>query len=44
MESNVYFDQCMEFLARMIEKYGDKIPIQHPEDTYESEIYSEFCT
>lgn len=25
MEKNVYFEQCMDFLARMIEKYGDKV-------------------
>lgn len=25
MESNVWFDQCMDFLARMIEKYGDAV-------------------
>ena len=23
---DVYFDQCVDFLARMIEKYGDTIP------------------
>lgn len=25
MENNIYYDRCMEFLARMIEKYGDEI-------------------
>lgn len=25
LENNVYFDHCMDFLARMIEKYGDRI-------------------
>lgn len=24
-EQEMYFDQCMDFLARMIEKYGDQI-------------------
>ena len=28
MEYNMYFDQCMDFLARMIEKYGDKVDLQ----------------
>lgn len=23
---DVYFDQCVDFLVRMIEKYGDTIP------------------
>lgn len=28
---DIYFDQCVDFLARMIEKYGDTIP--QAEDT-----------
>lgn len=24
---NAAFDQCMDFLARMIEKYGDKVEL-----------------
>ena len=31
MERNIYFDQCMDFLARMIEKYGGEI--EFPEET-----------
>lgn len=27
LESNVYFEQCIDFLARMIEKYGDSIEL-----------------
>lgn len=27
MNDNVYFEQCMDFLARMIEKYGDRIEL-----------------
>jgi hypothetical protein len=25
LENNIYYDRCMDFLARMIEKYGDRI-------------------
>lgn len=27
MDENIYFEQCMDFLARMIEKYGDKVDL-----------------
>ena len=26
-EQEMYFDQCIDFLARMIEKYGDQIKL-----------------
>ena len=26
-EQQMYFDQCVDFLARMIEKYGDQIKL-----------------
>ena len=26
-EQEMYFDQCMDFLARMIEKYGDQVKL-----------------
>lgn len=29
-EQAMYFDQCMEFLARMIEKYGDRVCFPDP--------------
>lgn len=25
MEQNIYFERCIDFMARMIEKYGDEI-------------------
>ena len=25
MEQNVYFERCIDFLSRMIEKYGDEL-------------------
>ncbi len=31
MENNIYFDRCIDFLVRMIEKYGDTIELP---DTY----------
>ena len=34
----MYFDQCMEFLARMIEKYGDEI--EFPANRKDEEIQS----
>lgn len=27
MEGNIYYDRCMDFLARMIEKYGGEVPL-----------------
>lgn len=30
-EQAMYFDQCMDFLARMIEKYGDRIHFPDPQ-------------
>jgi ribosome assembly protein YihI (activator of Der GTPase) len=29
-EQRVYFDRCMDFLARMMEKYGDEIELPLP--------------
>ena len=38
-EQQMYFDQCMDFLARMIEKYGDQIkfPDTFPDDCQEDQ-------
>ena len=30
-EQRMYFDRCMDFLARMIEKYGDEIELPQSE-------------
>lgn len=37
MENSMYFDQCMDFLARMIEKYGDKIEFPKDADRIQKE-------
>lgn len=30
-EQRMYFDRCMDFLARMMEKYGDEVNLPPPE-------------
>lgn len=30
-EQRMYFDRCMDFLARMMEKYGDEVKLPLPE-------------
>ena len=30
-EQRMYLDRCMDFLARMIEKYGDEVKLPPPE-------------
>lgn len=30
-EQRMYFDRCMDFLVRMIEKYGDEVKLPPPE-------------
>ena len=35
MQNNVYFEQCVDFLARMIEKYGSSIDL-HDSDAEEN--------
>ena len=30
-EQRMYFDRCMDFLARMMEKYGDEVKLPPPE-------------
>lgn len=34
------FDKCVDFLARMIEKYGNEIDIQESNDSYQDLIIS----
>ena len=38
MEQNIAFERCVDFLARMIEKYGDELlqEIQDNEETKEN--------
>ncbi len=31
-EQRMYFDRCMDFLARMMEKYGDEIELPIPKN------------
>lgn len=31
MEQNIYFERCVDFLARMIEKYGDELLVEENE-------------
>ena len=39
MEENIAFERCVDFLARMIEKYGDELlqEIQDIEETKENQ-------
>lgn len=39
MEQNIAFERCVDFLARMIEKYGDELlkEIQDIEETQEEQ-------
>lgn len=39
MEQNIAFERCVDFLARMIEKYGDELlqEIQDIEETKENQ-------
>lgn len=39
MEQNIAFERCVDFLTRMIEKYGDKLlkEIQDVEETKENQ-------
>ena len=30
-EQRMYFDRCMDFLARIMEKYGDEVKLPLPE-------------
>ena len=40
-EQEMYFDQCMDFLARMIEKYGDRVKFpDEPEHEYSNKMAS----
>lgn len=32
MEQNIHFERCVDFLARMIEKYGDKLLLEEQEE------------
>ncbi|MCC8121045.1 MAG: hypothetical protein LIO42_03460 [Oscillospiraceae bacterium] len=34
MEKNIYFEQCMDFLSRMIEKYGDKVELPQADNPH----------
>lgn len=41
MEQNIYFERCVDFLARMIEKYGDELLLEENEKEKQPESKSE---
>ena len=44
-EQEMYFDQCVDFLARMIEKYGDQIILPDTSEQNSShDITSDDCS
>ena len=44
-EQEMYFDQCVDFLARMIEKYGDRVILPDaPEQNSSHDIASDDCS
>ena len=44
-EQEMYFDQCVDFLARMIEKYGDRVILPDaPAQNSSHDIASDDCS
>jgi len=41
MEQNIHFERCVDFLARMIEKYGDELLLEENEKEKQPESKSE---
>ena len=37
MEQNIHFERCVDFLARMIEKYGDELLLEDQEEVIQHE-------